>query len=49
MESVPAPVKAVTQFVIVSAYMFASAQNLSSESLQLKAEVEKFLNRVRAA
>ena len=29
--------------------MFASAQNLSSESLHLKAEVEKFLNRVRAA
>jgi methyl-accepting chemotaxis protein len=29
--------------------MFASAQNLSSESLQLKAEVEKFLDRVRAA
>ncbi|MGH6710943.1 MAG: methyl-accepting chemotaxis protein [Bradyrhizobium sp.] len=29
--------------------MFASAQNLSSESLHLKAEVEKFLDRVRAA
>ena len=32
-----------------SSRMFASAQNLSSESLQLKAEVEKFLDRVRAA
>ena len=29
--------------------MFASAQHLSSESLQLKGEVEKFLDRVRAA
>ena len=29
--------------------MFASAQNLSSESLHLKAEVEKVLDRVRAA
>ena len=29
--------------------MFASAQTLSSESLHLKAEVEKFLDRVRAA
>ncbi len=29
--------------------MFASAQALSGESLQLKAEVEKFLDRVRAA
>ena len=32
-----------------SGRMFASAQNLSSESLHLKAEVEKFLDRVRAA
>jgi len=32
-----------------SSRMFASAQNLSSESLHLKAEVEKFLDRVRAA
>ena len=32
-----------------SSRMFASAQNLSSESLHLKAEVEKFLSRVRAA
>ena len=32
-----------------SSRMFASAQNLSNESLQLKAEVEKFLDRVRAA
>ena len=31
-----------------SSRMFASAQNLSSESLHLKAEVEKFLYRVRA-
>ncbi|WP_291844173.1 methyl-accepting chemotaxis protein [Bradyrhizobium sp.] len=29
--------------------MFESAQNLSSESLHLKAEVDKFLHRVRAA
>ena len=32
-----------------SSRMFASAQHLSSESLQLKGEVEKFLDRVRAA
>jgi methyl-accepting chemotaxis protein len=32
-----------------SSRMFASAQNLSSESLHLKAEVDKFLDRVRAA
>jgi methyl-accepting chemotaxis protein len=32
-----------------SSRMFASAQNLSGESLQLKAEVVKFLDRVRAA
>ncbi|MBR0828725.1 Cache 3/Cache 2 fusion domain-containing protein [Bradyrhizobium manausense] len=32
-----------------SSRMFASAQALSSESLNLKAEVEKFLDRVRAA
>jgi methyl-accepting chemotaxis protein len=32
-----------------SSRMFASAQSLSSESLQLKAEVEKFLDGVRAA
>lgn len=32
-----------------SSRMFASAQALSSESLHLKAEVEKFLDRVRAA
>jgi len=32
-----------------SSRMFASAQTLSSESLHLKAEVEKFLDRVRAA
>jgi methyl-accepting chemotaxis protein len=32
-----------------SSQMFASAQNLSSESLHLKAEVDKFLDRVRAA
>jgi methyl-accepting chemotaxis protein len=32
-----------------SSRMFASAQNLSSESLHLRAEVEKFLDRVRAA
>ena len=32
-----------------SSRMLASAQNLSSASLHLKAEVEKFLNRVRAA
>jgi methyl-accepting chemotaxis protein len=32
-----------------SSRMFASAQALSSESLQLKAEVEKFLDGVRAA
>lgn len=32
-----------------SSRMFVSAQHLSSESLQLKAEVEKFLDRVRAA
>jgi methyl-accepting chemotaxis protein len=32
-----------------SGRMFASAQALSSESLHLKAEVEKFLDRVRAA
>src|SRR5215468_7599946 len=31
-----------------SSRMFASAQHLSSESLQLKGEVEKFLGRVRA-
>jgi methyl-accepting chemotaxis protein len=29
--------------------MFASAQTLSGESLRLKAEVEKFLDGVRAA
>jgi len=29
--------------------MFASAQSLSGESLRLKAEVDKFLDRVRAA
>jgi methyl-accepting chemotaxis protein len=32
-----------------SSQMFASAQNLSSESLHLKAEVDRFLDRVRAA
>jgi methyl-accepting chemotaxis protein len=32
-----------------SSRMLASAQNLSSASLHLKAEVEKFLDRVRAA
>jgi len=32
-----------------SSRMFASAQALSGESLHLKAEVEKFLDRVRAA
>ncbi|MBR0716047.1 methyl-accepting chemotaxis protein [Bradyrhizobium liaoningense] len=32
-----------------SSQMFASAQALSSESLNLKAEVERFLDRVRAA
>ena len=32
-----------------SSRMFASAQNLSSESLHLKAEVDRFLDRVRAA
>jgi methyl-accepting chemotaxis protein len=32
-----------------SSRMFASAQSLSGESLRLKAEVEKFLDGVRAA
>jgi methyl-accepting chemotaxis protein len=47
--SVPNAVQGASETGDTSSRMFASAQALSSESLHLKTEVEKFLDGVRAA